>query len=201
MANRRPLVHVSGSISELRAGETIAFADIEAHDHAGVYLPASAWRPLLLRASALLASTRIPEGLLVVTPAPASIPSGVVVTVEPQAEWLLMAHDQTLLEYDQVSGRWSGAQGGVREVVGRVEPQTLEHKTLAQPVLQDPAITGGSIQGAQVYLDAAVTHSHTVDSAAHIPPGSHALSVAPITILSGGSVTVGAGSIWKFLWI
>ena len=189
MADRRPLVNVGGTIRELPDDDTLQASAL------------SAWRPLLLRASALLTATLIPSGNLVVTPAPASIPSGVVVTVAPLAEWLLLEHDQTLLEYDQVRGRWAGAQGGVREVVGRVETQTLENKTLAQPVLQDPAITGGSIQGAQVYLDAAVTHSHTVDSAARILPGNHALSVAPITILSGGSVTVGADSIWKFLWI
>lgn len=42
MTLRKALVNVAGTLSELPNGETIAFADIETHNHSGVYEPADA---------------------------------------------------------------------------------------------------------------------------------------------------------------
>lgn len=153
-----------------------------------------------LRPAALAASRTITGGSLVTTPGPASIPAGVTMTVEPLAEWLIL-EEQSVLQFNAYFDRWECVKGVAREIVGRTDVQTLERKTLTKPEINTPTITGGSIQGADIYIDAAVSHTHTVSHAASIPADSNALSVMPITIQSGGSVSVGANSIWKLLWI
>jgi len=118
-----------------------------------------------LRPAALAASRTITGGSLVTTPGPASIPAGVTMTVEPLAEWLILDGDRSALQFNAYFDRWECVKGVAREIVGRTDVQTLERKTLTKPEINTPTITGGSIQGADIYIDAAVSHTHTVSHA------------------------------------
>lgn len=144
---------------------------------------------LPLRQSDLLSSTTIRAGSLRVTPGAAYVPSGISITVEPLAEWVLLEDEKAVLQYDGYFGRWDSVRGVNRELVGRTDEQTLERKTLIDP----------KIEGAIFTNAVAVTHSHTLSGESTIPSWQNALSAAPVTILSGGSVKVSADSVWKFL--
>lgn len=154
--------------------------------------------PLVLPRARLTADRAIPAGNLVITPPPASIPSGTTISVGQDAQWLLTGTGKSLLQYDAASDGWTAPPGTNTPVAGVGDTQTLTNKTLDEPVINNPTITGGSIFNSQIVLQAALWHTHTVSGVAVIPAGCNARSIPPIHIPSGARVEVGADTTWSF---
>lgn len=156
--------------------------------------------PLIFPVSAVQADATIYTRNLALTPGTLTIPSGVTISVEPEAQWLIMGDGASALQYRAEFDAWETVKGVAKENVGTTDTQTLTNKTLTAPAINDPIIVGGSISGASFLIQAAVSHTHTIDDECDIPAGCNALSIAPINLLPGGIVNVGVGSVWSFLW-
>lgn len=156
--------------------------------------------PLLLPQAFLVADRIVARGNIVLTPGTASIPSGVTVSVDEQAQWVITGDGYSVLQYQAEFDAWGTVRGTNSDLVGVSDAQTLSNKTLAQPVIEQPIINGGQVNNASFLIPAAVSHTNLITTEVEIPAGSNALSVAPIQILSGGVVNVGAGSSWSILW-
>lgn len=165
------------------------------------YVPSSGVMPLIFAPSEVQVDNTIFSGNLVLTPGTLDIPSGVTITVEAEAQWIITGAGRALLQYDSASGGWAAVGAPAGELVGATDSQTLTNKTLDKPVVTDPTITGGRIFNAEIVLQAAVWHSNTVEGVATIPEGCNAVSIPPVLIPSGAAVNVGAGSTWSFLSI
>lgn len=165
------------------------------------YVPSSGVMPLIFAPSEVQVDNTIFSGNLVLTPGTLDIPSGVTITVEAEAQWIITGAGRALLQYDSASGGWSAVGAPAGEIVGASDTQTLSNKTFDKPVINDPLITGGRIFNAEIVLQAAVWHSHSVEGEATIPEGCNAVSIPPVLIPSGAAVNVGAGSTWSFLSI
>lgn len=75
-------------------------------------------------------------------------------------------HTWSTTEADEASAHLSSTSAhGVDEVVGTTETQTLSDKTLIEPVIDAPDITGGSIDGSVAMGSATVTGNPTFSGA------------------------------------
>ena len=162
------------------------------------YAP-SGTMPLVLPAATLLADTTIYASNMVVTPGTLSVSSGVTITVEADAQWVITGDGRSLLQFDAATGGWASAPGTIGKAVGDSDTQTLTNKTLDAPVINDPILDGGRITNCEIILPAAIWHSHTITSRVSIPENCNAVSIPPINVLSGGVVSVGVNSTWSFL--
>lgn len=154
---------------------------------------------LLLPATSLANGYVIARGNLAMTPGTLDIASGVTVTVEADAQWVITGDGRSLLQFDAATGGWASVPGTTGKAVGDSDTQTLTHKTLETPVINDPVIDGGRITNCEIILPAAIWHSHTITGPVSIPENCNAVSIPPISILSGGVVSVGVNSTWSFL--
>ena len=162
------------------------------------YAP-SGTMPLVLPVATLQADTTIYASNLVLTPGTLDIASGVTITVEADAQWVITGDGRSLLQFDAATGGWASVPGTVGKAVGDSDTQTLTNKTLDAPVINDPILDGGRITNCEIILPAAIWHSHTINSRVSIPENCNAVSIPPISVLSGGVVSVGVNSTWSFL--
>jgi hypothetical protein len=96
---------------------------------------------------------------------------------------------------------WAASTGGVTSIAGTTNQITASASTGAVTLSLPATVTvTGTLTGAIVAASNGIhTNSKTVSASYSIPSGSSAMSVGPITVASGQTVTVPSGSKWVVL--
>jgi hypothetical protein len=96
---------------------------------------------------------------------------------------------------------WAASTGGVTSITGTTNQITASASTGAITLSLPATVTvTGTLTGAVVAASNGIhTNSKTVSASYSIPSGSSAMSVGPITVASGQTVTVPSGSKWVVL--
>ena len=118
-----------------------------------------------------------------------AVASDTTYTIEASGQLVPLWHEISGIQYNSFINGWESTKRSSYDIVDEYSTQNIHNKI----------IDSSTIFNSNISSLLALCHSNVLEGHAVIPENTNAVSILPISIPDGTSVTVGAGSTWNFL--